>query len=95
MSDTFNCPQCGASLQYAGSGQSMRCTYCGSNVQVPQELWRPVEEATTARQWQKYVVWFFILTVGFPTCLGLVGAVLGIGGGLLAAVLPFLHIFRR
>jgi hypothetical protein len=96
MNDTFACPQCGASLQYSGGGQSMHCPYCGSNVQVPQELWRPAEEAKTALQWQKYVVWFLILTVGLPTCLGLLGTVLGVGGGVLAAVLPFvLHIVAR
>ena len=96
MSDSFTCPQCGAGLQYAGGGQSMRCPYCGSNVQVPEQLWRHAEDARTSAQWQKYAIWFLVLAVGLPTCLGLVGAVLGIGGGVFAAILPFvLHIFVR
>ena len=96
MSNAFGCPQCGAALEYDGSGRTMRCPYCSSHVEVPEEFWRPVEETRTARQWQKYVVLFLVVTVGLPTCLGLLGTVLGIGGGVFAAILPFvLRIFVR
>jgi hypothetical protein len=72
----------------------MQCPYCGTSLDVPEEFWSAAEAAETASQWKKYIILFLILTVGLPTCLGLLGAVLGIGGGILAAVLPFvLHLF--
>jgi DNA-directed RNA polymerase subunit RPC12/RpoP len=35
---SFNCPNCGATLSANGSDKSVRCTYCDSNVIVPDEL---------------------------------------------------------
>jgi hypothetical protein len=94
MGQAFSCPHCGASLEYGGSGRTMQCPYCGTRLDVPEEFWRAVETAETASQWKKYIILFLILTVGLPTCLGLLGTVLGIGGGILAAILPFvLRIF--
>jgi hypothetical protein len=58
-------------------------------VQVPEALWRQVEETQTSKQWQKWIVIFLVVTVVLPTCLGLVGTLLGVGGGLLAAIVPF------
>jgi DNA-binding beta-propeller fold protein YncE len=34
----FNCPNCGAPLDYEGSGATMRCTYCETSVMVPIEM---------------------------------------------------------
>lgn len=34
----FNCPNCGAPLDYPGSGTTMRCPYCESSVVVPAEI---------------------------------------------------------
>ena len=94
MPANFNCPNCGATLDYAGNGRTMKCQYCGTIVQVPQELWQPAEDARNATQWKKYVIIFLVLTVGLPTCLGLLGTVFGIGGSIFAAILPFvLHLF--
>ena len=41
MAATFNCPTCGAPLDYSGSGDSMHCPYCNSSVIVPVELKHP------------------------------------------------------
>ena len=68
----------------------MTCQYCGRVVQVPEELWRDVEQRQTVAQWKKYIVLFLVLTVGLPTCLGLFGALLGIGGSIFAAIIPFM-----
>jgi hypothetical protein len=39
MPQTFNCPNCGAPLDYDGSGYpTMRCPFCNNSVVVPQEL---------------------------------------------------------
>src|SRR5512140_898424 len=38
MSDTFNCPNCGAPLDYKGSDPIIRCPYCNSSVVVPDNL---------------------------------------------------------
>jgi outer membrane protein assembly factor BamB/uncharacterized Zn finger protein (UPF0148 family) len=34
----FNCPNCGAPLDYNGAGATMRCPYCETSVVVPAEL---------------------------------------------------------
>jgi hypothetical protein len=76
-------------LQYDGTGRTMKCPYCGSDVQVPDELWQPAEEAQATSRWKKYIVIFLIVTVGVPTCASLVGVAAGLGGSILAVVLPF------
>ncbi len=38
MSDTFNCPNCGAPLDYHGNDPIIRCPYCSSSVIVPENL---------------------------------------------------------
>ena len=38
MPDTFNCPNCGAPLDYKGSDPIIRCPYCNSSVVVPDNL---------------------------------------------------------
>ena len=77
-------------LEYAGKGRTVKCTYCGTVVQVPQDLWQSVEQAQTVGQWKKWILLFLVLTVVIPTCLGILGTVLGIGGGILGALAPFI-----
>ncbi|MFH1183474.1 MAG: hypothetical protein V1755_00335 [Chloroflexota bacterium] len=89
MAETFSCPSCGAALEHRGSGRTIRCPYCGTVAQVPESLWQPREQAESTRQWKKWIVVFLVLTVGLPTCLGVVGTVLGIGGSIFAAIIPF------
>jgi len=94
MPAPFNCPNRGAALEYPGTCRTMKCQYYGTAVQVPEELWRAVEQSQTAAPWKKYILIFLLLTVGLPTCLGLLGALLGIGGSVFAAIIPFiLRIF--
>ena len=38
MAGTFNCPNCGAPLDYAGHTGTMRCPYCNGSVIIPEEL---------------------------------------------------------
>jgi DNA-binding beta-propeller fold protein YncE len=38
MADTFNCPNCGAPLDYRGSDPIIRCPYCSGSVVVPDNL---------------------------------------------------------
>ncbi len=38
MPDTFNCPNCGAPLDYQGSDPMIRCPYCNTSVVVPDNL---------------------------------------------------------
>jgi hypothetical protein len=76
-------------LDFAGSGRTQKCTYCRTVVQVPQALWQPAEQARSVDQWKKWIIIFLIVTVGLPTCLGTVGSILGIGAGLLGAVVSF------
>ncbi len=38
MTQTFNCPNCGAPLEYHGSDPIIRCPYCNSSVIVPENL---------------------------------------------------------
>jgi len=86
---TFACPSCGATLEYSGGGRTVQCPYCATVAQAPEALWRPSADAQAARQWKNWILLFLALTVGLPTCLGVLGTALGIGGGILAAILPF------
>lgn len=38
MAQTFNCPNCGAPLDYQGNDPIIRCPYCNSSVIVPENL---------------------------------------------------------
>jgi ribosomal protein L7/L12/streptogramin lyase/DNA-directed RNA polymerase subunit RPC12/RpoP len=38
MAKTFECPACGAPLDYEGADATMRCPYCHNSVIVPEEL---------------------------------------------------------
>jgi cytochrome b len=58
--------------------------------QVPSSFWQPAERAQSGEQWKKWIGIFLIVTVVLPTCLGLLGAIIGIGGGIFAAVIPFI-----
>jgi predicted amidophosphoribosyltransferase len=96
MAQSFNCPNCGAAVEYHGTGRTMACPYCGTTLAVPEEFWRELETAKTVDQWKKYVIIFLVITVVLPTCLGLFGMVLGIGGSIFAVILQFiLQVFVR
>ena len=100
MNPTFNCPNCGGSQEYSGNGeQTMLCAYCGNTIPVPEELWRPIEAAKTAKavnRWAKYFIAFLIVVFVVPACLGIIGTLLGFGssivGAIFAVIAPF--IFR-
>ena len=39
MAQTFECPSCGAALEYHGGAETtVQCPYCGNTVVVPEEL---------------------------------------------------------
>jgi hypothetical protein len=101
MSQTFECANCGATLEYGGAEHTLKCPFCNSATAVPEELWRAAEAARqeveikqTQKKWGKYLLIFLAITVGLPTCLGLVGtlvaSLLGFGGGLIGILAPFL-----
>ena len=96
MAHAFSCPSCGGTLEYLGGGRTVKCPYCGTVAQVPEAYWQSVEQAQSASQIKKWIILFLIVTVGLPTCLGIVGTVFGVGGGILAGFLPFiLSIVQR
>jgi len=71
----------------------MKCPYCGTLAQAPAELWQPIEQAQSASRWRKWIMLFVVVTIVFSTCLGLAGAVVGIGGSILAAIIPVILSF--
>ncbi len=90
MSQTLACPNCGAAIEYLGSGHSVRCAYCRSTVVVPDALWQPIEHAQAIGQWKTYILVFLVVTLVLPTCASILATVLGVGGGILAAFAPFI-----
>ena len=49
MSETFDCPSCGAALDYDGGEQTtLRCLYCNTSVIVPEALRTPKPAAFSA-----------------------------------------------
>ena len=100
MSQTFNCANCGATLEYGGAEHTMKCTYCNSNTPVPEELWQAAEAARqdaenkqAQKKWLKYLWIFLAVTVGLPLCLSLVGTLVGVGGAIIGIIAPFLVQF--
>lgn len=65
MPRSSDCPSCGPTLEYAGAGRTMQRAYCCTIVQVPQELWQPVEAARTASQWKGVGGSIFAATIPF------------------------------
>jgi biopolymer transport protein ExbB/TolQ len=72
-------------------------------VAVPEELWRDAENAKIVNKWTRIIMWFFAITIGVPTCVGLLGKIigilatfLGIGGSIFTAYIPFIiKIFTK
>ena len=52
----FNCPNCGAPLDYQGTGATMRCPYCETSVVVPAELRPRAVRATQVSPQQPTVI---------------------------------------
>jgi hypothetical protein len=97
MSQSFNCPNCGAGLEYSDAERTMRCTFCNTTVAVPEELWRAAEAAQeqvelrkSVKRWMKYLWIFLGIAVGLPLCLGLVGTLLGLAASILGITIPFI-----
>jgi hypothetical protein len=97
MPHTFNCSNCGASLEYQGTERTQKCSFCNGAAIVPQELWQAaeltrqeLETKLTQKKWLKYLWIFLAVTVGLPLCFSLVGTVFGIGGSLIGIIAPFL-----
>ena len=92
MTQSFNCPNCGAAIEYSGTGRTMKCQYCSTVVEVPEELWRDQETQQTVMQWKKYVMIFLIITVVLPTCLSLFGVLAGFFGAIIGFLAPIFAI---
>jgi hypothetical protein len=100
MPQSFSCPSCGGILEHSGHDAHISCPYCGNTLAVPTELWQPSQQAKTAEdvsRYARYLLIFIAIVVGVPTCLGLIGTLLGLGGAIvgvivavLAPLLPFL-----
>jgi hypothetical protein len=96
MGQFFNCTSCGASLEYDASPEhTMRCEYCGTTIPVPEEFWQAAEAKQTLNKWGKYLILFLVLVVVVPTCLSLVGALLGIGGSIIGIFVAFIAPFFK
>jgi LSD1 subclass zinc finger protein len=94
MAQTFNCTGCGATLEYSsGMERIKKCQYCGTSVPVPEEFWREAEAKKAMSKWGRYLTIFLVITVGIPTCLGIVGALLGIGGSIIGTIIAILAPF--
>ncbi len=96
MPQTFSCPNCGGSAEYTG-GPTARCQYCNNLVTAPPELRQEdlQQQATqTASKAGRYFLIFLLIVVGIPSCLGLIGTLIGvffgIAGPILAVIIQLL-----
>lgn len=94
MASKFNCPRCGGANEYGGEGDTVRCQFCGSDVQPPQEM---VERAAAARLNSKAKIWiilFIIVVFVIPTCVGFGGTLIGVAasviGTFVSLIAPFI-----
>ena len=93
MTYTFNCPNCGGENTYTGDEKSARCTFCGSEVPVPDDI---VNEATVKKLSSRAVTWiiiFVIIVFVIPTCIGFGGAIIGFIATIFSAIVGVLASF--
>ena len=71
----------------------MNCPYCNSTVSVPEELYKAAEDATIAQSiskispWVKVFLIVIIASIVLPTCIGIVGSLIGILAGFVTPLL--------
>jgi predicted RNA-binding Zn-ribbon protein involved in translation (DUF1610 family) len=93
MAQNFNCPNCGASNEYSGEGDTVKCAYCGQDIHPPADM---VNQAAVARFSSKAKVWiilFIVVVFVIPTCLTLGGTLLGIFGTIIGIIFGILGSF--
>ncbi len=105
MPKSFNCPNCGAPLDYNDSTVvTLRCPFCNNPVIVPEELRAGAALPTgqlTAFNWTnlspaiKLGLIFLILIFVVPICLGIAGTLVGIAASIGAPLLVFLLALLR
>ncbi|MBN2607872.1 MAG: hypothetical protein JXA64_02065 [Candidatus Fermentibacteraceae bacterium] len=47
----FQCPSCGGSLMLDGKNRTTTCTFCNTQVHLPDDLWFALHPVKTARRW--------------------------------------------
>lgn len=47
----FTCPSCGGSLKVDGTARTIACTFCKSNLYLPDDLWRRMHPVKTVQRW--------------------------------------------
>ena len=105
MPKSFNCPHCGAPLDYNdGVGATLQCPFCNNTVIVPEELRSAAASPSgqlAAFNWGglspaiKLGLIFLILIFVVPICLGIAGALVGIAASIGAPLLVILLSFLR
>jgi len=100
MAEQFNCPHCGAQLEYTGGQATMNCPFCSSSIQVPAELVQATRqqeqeaaEAQAASKWTKWIIIGVIVLFVIPTCLGFGGTIFGIVASILASFIGAITTF--
>ena len=93
MPQSFNCPQCGATNAYSGTGDHQRCEYCGALIPVPQEMVNQVAVTRLSKQATRWIVIFIVVVFVLPTCLSIAGTLIGIAASLIGALVAFFAPF--
>ena len=93
MTQNFNCPNCGATNEYSGVGDTVRCKYCGTDVHPPAEMVAQASVARVTSNAKLLIALFIVVVVIIPLCLtmggtllGIVGSIIGILAGILGAI---------
>ena len=93
MTQKFNCPNCGAPIEYSEDQESATCTFCGTTVPLPAQVLEEVKTRKLSSQGKILLIVFLIIII-VPTCIGFGGSILGALAGLLGTLVgviaPFL-----
>jgi len=87
---TFSCPSCGGSLEYGGSGRTMTCPYCGTVAQVAGGAVAANRAGADRKSGEEMADHLSGRDGGSPHLLRDSGDRSRIGGGLFAAIIPFI-----
>ena len=93
MASKFNCPNCGGANEYAGEGDIVRCQFCGSDVNPPQEMVNKIAAARLGEKAKTWIVIFIVVVFVLPTCLGFGGALIGIAASIIGTIVAIFASF--
>lgn len=93
MAKNFTCPHCGATNEFPDASGTVRCAYCGRDVQPPSGTAGRAAVLRLGPKAKMWIILFVVVVFVLPACLGLGGTIIGIAASILGALAAFFAPF--